>query len=54
MNIQYVRLDDSVSDILNRMAREQRRTVSEVVNEMLRRQLDESSPVPPVRNASSG
>jgi len=36
MNIQYIRLDDTVCEILNRMALEQRRTVSEVVNEILR------------------
>ena len=40
MNIQYVRLDDQVCEILNRMAGEQRRTVSELVNEFLRVQLE--------------
>ncbi len=36
MNIQYVRLDDDICEVLNRLAWEQRRTVSEVVNEIAR------------------
>jgi predicted transcriptional regulator len=36
MNIQYVRLDDDICEVLNRLAFEQRRTVSEVVNEIAR------------------
>ncbi len=39
MNIQYVRLEAEVCETLNRMAQEQRRTVSELVNEILREQL---------------
>ena len=41
MNIQYVRLDDQVCETLNRMANDQRRTVSEVVNEILRLRLED-------------
>jgi hypothetical protein len=41
MNIQYVRLDDQVCEILNRMAAEQRRTVSDMVNEILRQRLEQ-------------
>jgi predicted transcriptional regulator len=41
MNIQYVRLSDDVCETLNRLAHEQRRTVSDVVNEMLRNRLKE-------------
>ena len=37
MNIQYVRLEDDVCGRLNEDAREQRRTVSDLVNEILRR-----------------
>lgn len=42
MNIQYVRLDDQVCELLNRMAQEQRRTVSDVVNEILRERLGQT------------
>jgi predicted transcriptional regulator len=35
MNIQFVRLDKDVCATLNRLAEEQSRTVSELVNEML-------------------
>jgi hypothetical protein len=37
MNIQYVRLDERVCEPLNRLAMEQRRTVSDLVNEVLNR-----------------
>ena len=39
MNIQFVRLELDVCEKLNEMAHEQRRTVSDLVNEMLRRQI---------------
>lgn len=41
MNIQYVRLDERVCGALNRLALEQRRTVSDLVNEILDRYLQE-------------
>ncbi|HEY1339104.1 MAG TPA: ribbon-helix-helix protein, CopG family [Bryobacteraceae bacterium] len=41
MNIQYIRLDGDVCERLNRMANEERRTVSDVVNEILRHYLEE-------------
>jgi hypothetical protein len=39
MNIQFVRLELDVCQILNQMALQQRRTVSELVNQLLREQL---------------
>ena len=54
MNIQYVRLSDDVCEILNRMAQEQRRTVSDVVNEMLRKQLKEIPAGSPGGGAAAG
>ena len=36
MNIQFVRLDHDVCETVNRIALERRRTVSDLVNEMLR------------------
>jgi hypothetical protein len=51
MNIQYVRLDDRVCEILNRMAREQRRTVSELVNEILGQRLKEIAGNPAAEGA---
>jgi hypothetical protein len=39
MNIQFVRLKLDVCETLNQMALQQRRTVSELVNELLREQL---------------
>jgi predicted DNA-binding protein len=50
MNIQYVRLDDQVCELLNRMAQQQRRTVSDVVNEILRERLEQ---MPGARPADS-
>jgi len=40
MNIQYVRLDDEVCEILNRMAEAQNRRVSELVNQILKERLE--------------
>ncbi|HXS97967.1 MAG TPA: hypothetical protein VN736_25380 [Candidatus Limnocylindrales bacterium] len=40
MNIQYVRLDERVCEPLNRLAMDQRRTVSDLVNEILGRYLE--------------
>ena len=36
MNIQFVRLDDEVCEAINRLAEKDRRTVSALVNEVLR------------------
>ena len=41
MNIEYIRLEGDVCERLNQMATERRRTVSDVVNEILRRYLEE-------------
>jgi hypothetical protein len=46
MNIQYVRLDDEICEIVNRMAEEQGRKVSEIVNEILRSNVEKQSSVP--------
>jgi|GraSoiStandDraft_30_1057271.scaffolds.fasta_scaffold870250_2 hypothetical protein len=54
MNIQYIRLEDTVCEILNRMALEQRRTVSEVVNEILRGHLNKANPAERAEEATSG
>ena len=43
MNIEYVRLDDDLCGALNRMAQDQDRTVSELVNEVLREFLNRST-----------
>ena len=42
MNIQFVRLELDVCEVLNRMALRQRRTVSDLVNQLLREQLTRS------------
>ena len=39
MNIQFIRLDSDVCVILNEMARDKSRTVSELVNDVLRAHL---------------
>lgn len=39
MNIQYVRLDERVCEPLNQLAMDQRRTVSDLVNDILERYL---------------
>jgi predicted DNA-binding protein len=54
MNIQYIRLDDTVCEILNRLALEQRRTVSEVVNEILRGHLHKVNASERAEEATSG
>jgi len=54
MNIQYIRLDETVCEILNRIALEQRRTVSEVVNEILRGHLHEVDATGRGEEAASG
>lgn len=36
MNIQFVRLDDEVCEAINRLAEKDQRTVSALVNEVLR------------------
>ena len=41
MDIQFVRLESDVCEVLNRMAREQRRRVSDLVNQFLREHLHE-------------
>jgi len=47
MNIQFVRLELDVCERLNLLAQEQRRTVSELTNEMLRSQLVQLGMLPP-------
>jgi hypothetical protein len=42
MNIQWVRLEAGVCEIVNRIAEDQRRRVSEVVNEILKEHLEHS------------
>ena len=54
MNIQYVRLSDEVCEKLNRLAQDQRRTVSDVVNEMLRERLREISARASEERSASG
>jgi hypothetical protein len=46
LNIQFVRLDLDVCEVLNRLALQQRRTVSDLVNEMLRSRIAESGELP--------
>jgi hypothetical protein len=46
INIQFVRLELDVCEKVNEMAQEQRRTVSELVNEMLRAQLTQTGAFP--------
>jgi hypothetical protein len=54
MNIQFVRLDDDICGVLNRMALDQRRTVSDLVNEILRQQLQTKlASAPPAEDAAS-
>lgn len=40
MNIQFVRLDDEVCETINRLAEAKERTVSALVNQVLREFLD--------------
>lgn len=53
MDIQFVRLDDDICGTLNRKALDQRRTVSDLVNEILRDQLRKGASAPPAENAAS-
>jgi hypothetical protein len=46
MNIQFVRLENDVCEVLNQMALQQRRTVSELVNQLLRDQLVQTGELP--------
>ena len=41
MNIQYIRLDEDVCVSMNKLALDERRTVSELVNEVLREYLQQ-------------
>jgi predicted DNA-binding protein len=43
MNIQYIRLENDVCQTLNDLAQEARRTVSDLVNDILRKYLQERS-----------
>jgi len=54
MNIQFVRLEHDVCEEVNRMALENRRTVSDLVNEIVRRHLREKGCVPPESAFSNG
>jgi len=53
MNIQFIRLDEDVCDAVNRLAREQGRTVSDFVNEAVRAYLHAEESDRPVRDANS-
>ena len=46
MNIQFVRLDADVCEILNEMALQERRTVSDLVNQLLRDELVRNGVLP--------
>lgn len=41
MNIQFVRLEHDICDRINELARDRGQTVSDLVNEILRRQLQQ-------------
>jgi len=53
MNIQFIRLDADVCDILNRMAGAERRTVSDLANEILKNHLKSASADLPTTNGSA-
>jgi hypothetical protein len=53
MNIQFVHLENDVCGRLNQAALQQRRTVSDLVNEILRDYLARSEPPPADATASS-
>ena len=53
MNIQYVRLDDDICEILNRVAEANGRRVSELVNERLREQLEKRPAASSAGNAAA-
>jgi predicted transcriptional regulator len=40
VEIRFLRLDDDICSVLNDLARERRETVSDIANELLRKQLD--------------
>jgi hypothetical protein len=44
IDIQYVRLDDDVRPVINRLAREANKRVSEIANEVLRAWLSANPP----------
>jgi hypothetical protein len=46
MNIQFVRLELDVCEVLNQIAHQQRRTVSELVNQLLRQELTRMGELP--------
>lgn len=46
MNIQFIRLEADVCERMNQLALEQRRTVSELVNEILRSELAQLDVLP--------
>jgi predicted transcriptional regulator len=57
MNIQFVRLDNDVCGKVNEMALETRRTVSDLVNDIVRERLKKEGSLPaeiPSRMADSG
>jgi hypothetical protein len=47
MNIQFVRLDNDVCGKVNEMALETRRTVSDLVNDIVREHLKKEESLPP-------
>ena len=44
VDIQYVRLEEDVSETINRIARSQARRVSDVVNQILRQHFERTPP----------
>jgi hypothetical protein len=52
MNIQFVRLELDVCEVLNQMALRQRRTVSDLVNQLLREELTRAGELPAGERAS--
>jgi predicted transcriptional regulator len=41
MNVQFVRLDDDVTETINQIALDRKQTVSDLVNEVVRKYLEE-------------
>ncbi len=54
VDIQYVRLDEDVCEAVNRIARAQLRTVSELVNQIVREQIQRSKAANSGNESSSG
>ena len=54
MNIQYVRLEQDVCEKVNEMALQKRRTVSDLINEMVRERLRSEGNLPAENAISQG